>query len=102
MFLCDVIFEHCCDLSKDLEGQATVEPLPLSSHLQRSLSSRLVTSIIGNSSRSDLFISVAMPCMISIAQSDILMAYSRRPNIPRASRIPSADALPSRAQDVQQ
>ena len=41
-FPCGVIVEHCCGFPKDLEGQATVERLPVVSRLQRSLGSCLV------------------------------------------------------------
>ena len=97
MFLRNVIHEHCCGFPKDLEGQATFERLEAVSHLQHILSFRLVVPMIrGNSLRCDLFISLAMSCIISITQLDIPIFYSRQQNVPRAFWIPSADALPSR------
>ena len=93
--------EHGCDFPKDLEGQATSEFPAAVSHLKLSLSFRSVMSVIGNYSRSDLFISLAMTCIVSITKSDILIAYSRQPNMPRAFRIPSTEALPSRGQKFQ-
>ena len=101
MFLRGVIHEHCCGFPKDLEGQATFECLEAAYHLQRSISSRSVMSVIGNNSRCDLFISLVMSCIISTTQSDILIPYSRQQGVPRAFWIPSADALPSRRKNGQ-
>jgi hypothetical protein len=47
MFLRGVIHEHCCGFPKDLEGQATFECFEAGYHLQRSISSRSVMSVIG-------------------------------------------------------
>ena len=102
MFFRSATLEHGCGFPKDLEGQATSELLVAVSHLKPSLSFRLVMSVIGNYSRSDLFNSLAMTCIVSITKSDILIAYSRQPNMPRALRIPSTEALPSRGQEFQQ
>ena len=97
MFLCSVILEHCCGFPKDPEGPATFERLAAVSHLQRSLSSPLIDVCNESGSRCDLFILLAMSCIISIAQSDMItIACSRHLNVPRASLIPFADALPSR------
>ena len=96
-FLRSVVLEHCCGFYKYPEGQATFERLEAVSHLQHILSFRLVVPIIrGNSLRCDLFISIAMSCIISITQLDIPIPDSRQQNVPRAFWIPSADALPSR------
>jgi hypothetical protein len=45
MFLCSAILEHCCGFPKDLEGPPIFERLAAVSHLQRSLSSRLLMSV---------------------------------------------------------
>ena len=47
MFLRGVIHGHCCGFPKDLEGQATFGCLEAVYHLQRSISSRSVMSVIG-------------------------------------------------------
>jgi hypothetical protein len=95
MFLPSGILEHCYGFPKDLEGRSTSERLASFSYLQRRLTSRLVMSKIGNSLRCDLFILFAISCMISIPQSDIPILYFPRQNVPRASRMPSADTFPS-------
>ena len=77
MFPCSVILEHCCDFPKGLEGQATFERVAAVSHLQRSLSSRLVMPVIVTSSRCGLLILPAMSCIISKTQSGILIPYSQ-------------------------
>ena len=85
MFLRNVIHEHCCGFPRDLEGQATFERLAAVSRLQHILSFRSVMPIIrDNSLRCDLFISLAMSCIISITQLDMLIPYSRQQNVPRA------------------
>ncbi len=75
-FLCGVIPGQCCDFSMGLEGQATSENFPVISLLQCSQFSHRVMSLIGSSSRCNLFILLAMSCMISVIQSAILIAYS--------------------------
>ena len=73
MFLRSVIHEHCCGFPKDLEGQATFECLEAVYHLQRSITSRSVMSVIENKSRCDLFIWLVMSCIVSTTQSDIVI-----------------------------
>ena len=84
MFLRSVIHEHGCGFPKNLEGQATFECLEAVYHLQRSISSCSVMSVIGNDLRCDLFIWLVMSCIISTTQSDILISYSRQQGVPSA------------------
>jgi len=69
-FLCGVICERRHGSPRDLGEKATFVHLVATCHLYESLTV-LVSEVMGNGSRSDLFILLAMSCMISIIWSGI-------------------------------
>jgi hypothetical protein len=99
-FPCGVICERCRGSPMGLGEKATFGHLVANGRLDKSLAVPVSDVVARNGSRCDLFIWLAMSCMISIIWSGISRPSSRQTNIPRASRMPSTEAFPSRGPNV--
>ena len=79
----------------------TFEFLSAVGHLQDNLSDfRQKILALGDNGRFDLSMLPAILCSIASAQSDTELACYHQKNIPRASRTPSMEVLPSRETGV--